>query len=55
MASAARSTALEAVEGGTASFPMNAFFSQHPWPCLLLAGVVGMVLKWVLDLYFLRA
>ncbi|KAB2659996.1 MAG: hypothetical protein DVB31_14910 [Verrucomicrobia bacterium] len=34
---------------------MNSFVAHHPLPCLLAALLLGMTVKWVLDLFFLRA
>lgn len=35
--------------------PMNSVIGQHPWVSLLAAVLFGMVVKWVLDLFFLRS
>jgi len=34
---------------------MNALISQHPWGALLVTLLLGMVVKWVLDPFFLRS
>lgn len=34
---------------------MNSVIGQHPWVSVLAAVLLGMVVKWVLDLFFLRS
>jgi chromosome segregation ATPase len=34
---------------------MNSLIGQHPWGALLVTLLLGMVVKWLLDLFFLRS
>jgi chromosome segregation ATPase len=34
---------------------MNSLIGQHPWGVLLVTLLLGMVVKWLLDLFFLRS